>query len=163
MVTSSVQLDMVRETLEDYARRGVFRGFCASQSRAGKSTFRMVWYKNRTYELAVDPAKGEFRFVNLLPELPANSPVYRGLKAFVKARLSDDLPEHRRIDPAKANIRLHNRQGYVSLILTSPDDLEYGLRKVIHLAQEIFLSFLAEGINLEYAVETFELDPDTMQ
>ena len=130
---------------------------------AGKSTYRLIWHKNRPFELAIDTAKGEFRFINLLPELPAASPVYRGLKAFVKARQADDLPEHRRIDPDKAEVRLHSRQGNVSLILTSPDDLEYGARKVIHLVQEIFLSFLAEGLNLEYAVETFELDPDTMQ
>lgn len=163
MVTSHVHSSAVQEILEDYARRGVFRAFSAGPERAGKSTYRMVWYKNRTFELAVDRAKGEFRFVNLLPELPAGSPVYRGLKAFVKQRQAEDLPEHRRIDPARASVRLHNRQGNVSLILTSPGDLEYGARKVIHLAQEIFLSFLAEGINLEYAVETFELDPDTMQ
>jgi hypothetical protein len=163
MVTSHAQVDAVREVLEGYARRGVFRGFSAGHQRAGKSTYRMVWYKNRSFELMVDAAKGEFRFVNLLPELPATSPVYRNLKAFVKARQADDLPEHRRIDPARAQVRLINRQGNVSLMLTSPDDLVYGTRKLIHLAQEIFLSFLAEGLNLEYAVETFELDPDTMQ
>ncbi len=149
--------------MEGYARRGVFRGFSAGPPRSGKSTFRMVWYKNRPFELAVDTAKGEFRFVNLLPELPAASPVYRDLKAFVKARQASDLPEHRRIDPDRADVRLQNRQGNVSLILSSPGDLEYGARKVIHLVQEIFLSFLAEGLNLEYAVGTFELDPDTMQ
>jgi len=163
MVTSYSQVDAVRELLEDYARRGVFRGFSAGPQRAGKSTYRMVWYKNRPFELTVDPAKGEFRFVNLLPKLPATSPVYRDLKAFVKARQASELPDHRRIDRAKAQLRLINRQGNVSLVLTSPGDLEYGARKVIHLTQEIFLSFLAEGLNLEYAVETFELDPDTMQ
>jgi len=163
MVTSHAQVDAVREVFEGYARRGVFRGFSAGPQRAGKSTYRMVWYKNRPFELSVDVAKGEFRFVSLLPELPAKSPVYRNLKTFVKARQADDLPEHRRINPAKAQVRLINRQGNVSLVLTSPGDLEYGARKLIHLAQEIFLSFLAEGLNLEYAVETFELDPDTMQ
>jgi hypothetical protein len=163
MVASHAQVDAVREILEGYARRGVFRSFSAGAERAGKSTFRMVWYKNRPFELSVDSAKGEFRLVNMLPELPASSPVYRGLKAFVKARQADDLPEHRRIDPEKAQVRLVNRQGNVSLVLSSPGDLEYGARKVVHLAQEICLSFLAEGINLEYAVETFQLDPDTMQ
>ena len=161
MIKSRAQVDSVRESLEAYAQRGVFRGFGAGPQRGNKATFRMIWHRNRPFELVADFAKGELRFIHLLPELPADSPVYRDLKAFVKSRQDDELPEHRRIDKNKAQARTHNRQGNVSLVLKlMDDDFEYGTQKIIHLVQEIFLTFLSEGLNLEYAVETFELDPD---
>ena len=134
MIKSREQIDTVRELLEDYARRGVFRSFSAGPVRGSKATFRMIWHRNRPFELVADFSKGELRFVHLLPELPADSPVYRDLKAFVKARQCDELPAHRRIDRTKAQVRTYNRQGDVSLVLKLVDnDFDYGTRKLVLL------------------------------
>jgi hypothetical protein len=46
-----------------------------------------------------------------------------------------------------------------SLSMTLRDaDYEYGIRRFIHLIQEIHLVFLTE--HYEYQVEAFDLDPD---
>ncbi len=161
MIQTHWQVEAVRALLEDYAQRGVFRGFCAGGARRGKAAFRMIWHRNRPFELIVDSEQGELRFANILPNVPADSAMYRDLKKYVKQRHHDALPEHRRIDQAKAQVRTYNRQGNVSLVLKlTGDDFEYGTRKLVHLVQEIFLDFLVEGTCLEYTVETFELDPD---
>jgi hypothetical protein len=48
----------------------------------------------------------------------------------------------------------------VSLTMRLLNDDEYGARKLIHLAQEIFLVFLQDGRYYDYMVENFDLDPD---
>lgn len=163
LIEARSQLDLVRDVLEGYAERGVFRGFSAGPVQGRKAVFRMIWHRNRAFDLLVDLEAGTLRFPNLLPNVPADAAMYRELKAFVKARHADDLPEHRRIDTSKAHVRPYNRQGSVSLVLTMKDgDCQYGARKLIHLVHEIFLTFLTEGSCLEYMVETFDLDPDRM-
>ncbi len=50
----------------------------------------------------------------------------------------------------------------MSLTLEVKDrDYAYDGRKLIHLVHEIFLDFLREGPGHEYAVENFDLDPDS--
>ena len=103
------------------------------------------------------------RFPLVLPEVPANSSMYRELQEFLESRQSESLPEHRRIDRAKAQVSAGNRQGAVSLTLTVKDDeYEYGARKLINLVHEVFLVFLYDGRYYEYMVEKFDLDPDRM-
>ena len=49
------------------------------------------------------------------------------------------------------------------LVLKIKDgDGEYAVRKLIHLVNEIYLTFLADGKYFDYLVETFNLDPDRM-
>ncbi len=160
---SHSQFDSVRDVLQGYAGRGVFRGFSAGTVRGGKAAFRMTWHYRRVFEMVVDLRQHTLRFPRLLPEVAADSPLYRELKAFVRDRHDDALPEHRRIDRKRAEAKPAIRQGVVSLAMKVNDgDYEYATRKLIHLVQEIFLTFLANGSHLEYLVETFDLDPDHM-
>jgi hypothetical protein len=155
--------DVVRNVLQGYAGRGVFRGFSAGPVQGGKATFRMTWHYHRTFELVLDPRRHTLRFPRLLPDVTANSSLYRELKQFVHGRHDAALPEHRRIDRSRAEAKPAIRQGVVSLTMKdSDDDYEYATRKLIHLVQEIFLTFLANGSHLEYLVEAFDLDPDHM-
>ena len=39
---------------------------------------------------------------------------------------------------------------------------EYAVRKLVHLINEIYLTFLTDGKYFDYLVETFNLDPDRM-
>ena len=149
--------------LAEYAERGVFRGFSRGEVRGEQATFRIVWHRDRVFDLALDCKSGALRFAEILPDVPADSAMYRELKEFVRLQRSSARPEHRRIDSDKAQVRLYNRQGSVSLVLKVKDsDYQYGVRKCIHLVHEIFMSFLVDGPYLEYLVETFGVDPDRM-
>jgi hypothetical protein len=156
------RVEVVAETLEHYARRGVFRGFSRGPVKNGKAAFRMVWHRDRVFDLIFDANRGTMRFPLVLPDVPADSKMYLDLKEFIKARHSDELPDHRRIDRRKAQVGSYVRGGNVSLTLTVRNgDYQYGARKLINLVHEIFLVFLADGY-YEYMVEAFDLDPDRM-
>ncbi|MBI2825528.1 MAG: hypothetical protein HYX69_12665 [Planctomycetia bacterium] len=154
---------LVGETLAGYAKRGVFRGFSEGAVRGGKATFRIVWHRERVFEVTVDAKKRELRFPEVLTGVAAGSTMYRELRQFVSERQSDELPAHRRIDSRRARIRVSNRGGNVAIALSGlDDDYAYLVRKLVHLVHEIFMVFLIEGSYLEYMVEAFDLDPDRM-
>jgi hypothetical protein len=160
---AQARIEAVAETLENYARRGVFRGF--SRGSVGKETaaFRMVWHRDRVFDFIFDFHRNTMRFPVVLPNIPADSSIYSELKGFIKSRHSETVPEHRRIDSRKAQVRSYNRGGNVSLTLTVVDgEFEYCARKLINLVHEIFMVFLIDGSYYEYMVETFDLDPDRM-
>ena len=108
---SSKHLNIVREALQAYADRGIFRGF--SEAKNGRFTF--VWFFHHPMELFVDTAKHELRFKQLLPGVPAKSPLYAELKGFIEQRHDRELPEHRRVDRRRAEIACFNRGGMVSI------------------------------------------------
>jgi hypothetical protein len=156
-----LSVEIVAETLEGYAQRGVFRGFSRESQRGEKAMFRMLWHRDRIFELMFDAQKNSLRFPLLLPNVSAE--MFQRLKEFIQQRASEDLPEHRRIDRRKVELRAQNRKGNVSLSLMVKDrDVEYGARKLIHLVHEIFLTFLMDGRNYDYMVENFDLDPDAL-
>jgi hypothetical protein len=153
-------VDTVTAVLEGYAEKALFRGF-SSEVKRGKAAYQMVWHYDRPCELLLDVPNKTLRFPALLPGVPARSDMYRALQAFVKERQSADLPEHRRVNPAKARVALANQKGSVSLSLTVKDsDFAYAARKIIQVAHEIFLVFLVDGPYYDYLVEHLGLDPD---
>lgn len=161
MTTTESAADIVAQRLEHYARRGVFRGFSPAAKQGAKPSFRILWHRGQTFELVLDPKRGTLKFPVVLPAVPSDSAMYAALKAFVRARQSDDLPEHRRIDRARAEVRLYNRTGDVALTLTSKDgDLDYAAQKLVHLVHEIYLQFLADGRYRDYMIAHLGLDPD---
>jgi hypothetical protein len=81
-------LSVVRENLQAYADRGVFRGF--SEFKNGH--FQFIWVVNHRMELSVDTAKHELRFKRLLHNVPAKSPLYAELKSFIERRHDEELP-----------------------------------------------------------------------
>lgn len=153
--------DVVREALEEYAARGVFRGFSCGPVRNGKASFKMMWHRDQMFEFLVDLEKGTLRFPLVLPGVPADSSMYKEFKAFLKSRQDEDLLEHRRIDKARAELKPYNRGGNVSVTLKIKDgDYAYGTQRLINLVHEIYLVFLYDGRYYDYLVETFDLDPD---
>jgi hypothetical protein len=155
--------DVVGDTLQDYASRGVFRGFSRGRARGAKTSYRLTWHYDRTFELVLDRKRRTLRFPSLLSDLPDGRALYGELLGFLRSRLSQELPEHRRIDGARAKVRSYRRAGNMSLTLEVKDgDYEYGTRRLIRLVQEIFLDFLREGAGHEYLVESFDLGPDAL-
>jgi hypothetical protein len=154
-------VELVTAILEGYAEKAVFRGFSAHAERGGKATYRMVWHHDRPFELLLDIPQKTLRFPAVLPGVPPRSAMSRELKAFLKSRQSDEIPEHRRVHPKKARLSATNQQGAVSFTVTVKDsDFEYAARKIIQVVHEIFLIFLVDGPYYDYMVEHLGLDPD---
>jgi hypothetical protein len=154
-------IEAVNTILEGYAQRGVFRGFSRGPGSNRKAPFRLLWHRDRLFELILDLDRQTLRFPLVLPHVDPKSTMYQKFKEFLKSRQSEAMPEHRRIDTRKARVRSLNRSGNVSLTMQVKDgDYEYGARKLIHLVHEIFLVFLVDGPYYEYMVESFGLDPD---
>jgi hypothetical protein len=152
---------LVTGILEGYAEKAVFRGFSAHPKRGGKAVYQMVWHFDRPFELLLDAAQRTLRFPTVLPGVPARSAMYGELRAFLKLRLTDQIPEHRRVNPAKARVTLSTDRGIVSVQVTVKDgDFEYATRKIVQIVHEIFMAFLVDGPYYEYMVEQLGLDPD---
>jgi hypothetical protein len=152
---------LVTGILEGYAAKAVFRGFSAHPETKGRATYRMVWHHDRPFEMLLDIGEKTLQFPEVLPGVPARSPMYRELQAFLKERQSGALPEHRSVNPAKARLASGNKRGTVSITLTVKDgDFDYATRKIIHIVHEIFLIFLVDGPYFEYMVEHLGLDED---
>jgi len=148
-------LDTVRRKLQSYADRGVFRGFCEHETRAGLPAFRFLWLGARPMELVVDTSRNALKFHELLPGVPARSEMYAQLKCFIAERHNDDLPEHRRVDSARAAASCSNRSGRVSLSLVlKADEYEYGVGRIVNLVHELFV-YLRDA-QPEYLMEHFD-------
>ncbi len=159
--TMAAPADIVAERLQHYARRGVFRGFSRRPAKGGTARFRILWHRDRMFELVLDTKKGTLRFPVVLPNVQKDSEMHAAFKDFLKSRQSEDLPEHRRIDRERADVRPYNRGGDISLTLTVKDgDYDYGAQKLIHLVHEIYLDFLCDGRYRGYMIDNLGLDPD---
>lgn len=153
--------DAVAERLQHYAQRGVFRGFSRGAVKSQKATFRILWHRDRIFDLTLDERKGTLRFPVVLPNVPKDSEMYAAFKDFLKSRQSKELPEHRRIDPERAEVRPYNRGGDIALTLTVKDgDYDYGTQRFVHLVHEIYLDFLCDGRYRGYMIDHLGLDPD---
>lgn len=145
-------LNVIREKLQAYADRGVFRGF--SEGRSGQFTF--VWLINHQMELQADTGKQLLHFRQLLPGIPAKSSLYDDLKRFIEQRHDRQLPEHRRVDRRRAEVSCSNRAGVVSLTLkVKNNQYAYGVNRIVNLVHELFLH-LRES-HPEYLVENFDV------
>ncbi len=145
-------LAVVREKLQGYADRGVFRGF--GEAKAGH--FRFVWGIHHEMELIVDSERKVLRFRRLLPDLPADSELYRELKGFIAERHLPDLPEHRRIDRRRAEVFCSNRGGNVSISLrVKNNQYAYGVNRIVNLVHELFVHL--KDVHPGYLAESFDV------
>lgn len=151
------QDSVVGGILETYAARAVFKGF----SRVGEDAFKMLWHRDRYFDLLVGERKLTIPVV--LPEVPAKSQMMIEYRAFVAAFADAALVEHKRLDPAKVKLKVVARHESAGLeIALAGEDWEYAVRKLIHVVHETYLVFLYDGAYYDYLIETFDLDPDHM-
>lgn len=145
-------LETVRESLRSYADRGIFKGY--SEGAGGR--FRFTWLTGHEMELVVDTTRNVLRFRSVLPGIPARSPLYADLKRFVGHRKDPLIPEHRRIDPSRAETTLHNRLGNVSISMSvRKKQYAYGVNRLINLVHEIFVH-LRQSYP-DYLMENFDV------
>ena len=139
-VTTESDVRAVRGCLKEYADRGVFRGYTERPGRLDRTLFRFSWLARKPYELQYDARTGAFVFLNALPNVKARTPLARALKTFVEARSDESLPEHRRIDPARASATAFVRRGDMRLsVLAQPGNHAYAANRVVNLVHEVYL------------------------
>ena len=147
--------------MKGYAERGVFRSFSQTDQRGGKTTFKVLWHHGRVFRLVVAPASHSVSFPALLPGVPPRSSMLKELRAYLHQFETKSVPEHRRIDPSKAKLRVALRGGNVSLaLIVKRRQYEYCTRRLVNLAHEVFMIFLPDGPYYEYRVEKLGVDPE---
>ncbi len=159
-VVTKQPLSIVRKVLQGYADRGVFRAFTEVPSRNGMAEFKFLWFpitKERFTLIYTDRTRA-LTFKRLLRCMPAKSEMYSELKSFIKDKSSPDLPEHRRVDPERAEVRCSNRLGSVSVtVIIKGNEYEYGVRKAVNLVSDLFMDLLHESSYYEYMAENFDM------
>lgn len=161
---TSDPLEVVGEVLREYAGRGVFSDCRMVRRRGGNGAdYHFGWLYGQPFTLACEPKHGRLSLPDLLPNVARDSLLFKEVKAFLKGRADADLPDHRRVDPARASAAAKLREGMVSLELTltnaAPDareDYAYATRKLVNLAHELFL-FMNEYW-ADYMWENFQLN-----
>ena len=145
--------------MEGYAKRGVFRGFSKQRIHDGVAAFKLLWHRNRVFDLIIDTKKKTVMIPVVLPCVPDN--IYADFKAFVQSHHAASLPDHRRIEKDKARLRCAKHGNNVSVAMTVREgDYEYALQRLIHLIHETFVIFLLDGRYHDYLVEQLGEDPD---
>ncbi len=145
--------------MEDYASRGVFRGFSKGRVSGTTVAFKLVWFRDLTFDLIVDTGKKTVMIPVVLPHMPDS--IYRDFKAFVQSHHDASLPDHRRVEITKTRLRCTNHGGNASVTLSVKDgDYDYALRRLIHLIHETFVIFLRNGMYRDYAVAHLGADLD---
>jgi hypothetical protein len=148
--------------IEESARRGVFSSYSRAQGgKSGKKIYEVAWHKGRIFQLSLNPSKRVISIPNLLPSLERNSNLYKSLIQFVNDFAADDRPDHRRVSPERAYLKLSIRRGSTQLsIFSTDDDMEYAFKKIVQVVNEIFLLFMISGEYFAYRVEHLGADPD---
>lgn len=151
----------VGDLLEEYAGRGVFSGFSRQKEGRGGGEFYSRWHRGQLFHWVWSESKQTLRISCVLPAVPVGSSMYREFKVWLAHRQDNELPDHRRCDQRKITLKTYNRGGDVALTLHVLDgDLQYAVKKLVSVVNEIYLDFLSSGLYFDWLVETFELDPD---
>jgi hypothetical protein len=147
--------------IDDYVARGVFRAAALPPEKSGSEAFSLIWFQNQSMTLMIDHRRSEARLLNVLPALSPRTAMDRQLRAWLRARADKKLPEHRRLNPTQLQAKLTNRAGHMQLAVASlKGDALFATRKLLHLANELYLDFLSAPERYHWIAETFELDPD---
>jgi hypothetical protein len=161
-VKHSSDVDIVRALLQHYASRGSFRSFSEVAGTSGRSvTFEFLWFRDVKFRVVYRSATRTLTFVDMLPAIPARSEMDRHLRAFIRSRSDQSVPEHRRVDPRKVGVAVLNRQGAISVAFSlKPRQVEYGARKAVHLIHEVLMDFLNDTQYVQYNIDHFNLNPE---
>ena len=155
--------DIIHSALERYAQRGVFKGYGALGKEGGKHLYRVRWHYDSDLRIVFDGKTSTLSLPKVFPRATEVPRMLDALRAYVKRKQDQGLPDHRRIDGERAQVRLVNRGGDVTLSLKSLDgDIEYAVQKLVHLMNEIFIDFLRDGAYYEYLVAEFGAEADPM-
>jgi hypothetical protein len=149
----------VSAVFQQYADRGVFRGFRASSGPRGRVDYQFLWLLRRPMTAVFEPRRGVLTFPALFPGVDASSAMVAGLRSLVAGRSRRDQPAHKRLDARRARVSCAVRKGDCSLaVQIRGANHEYAVRAVLNLANELFVSLHDEYP--EYLIERFGLSTE---
>lgn len=141
----------VPDTLQSYVHRGVFKSFNA---HSDARNFDFVWLNRKRMHLQWNANRNAIVFKDVLADIPARSRHYRELRAYLKGRMSPELPAHRRLDPELYDLICENRKSVVSVGLkVKSGGEEAAVRRLMGMVHEMFLYHHDRWP--EYMYETF--------
>jgi len=154
-------VDLVDAILSGYAQKGVLKGYARLIHTPVQARYRIRWFYDQAIDVTFDRKRRVIALVDLLPSVDIEPSLTKNLRAFLKAFA--DMPEHRRVDEARAELTLRRKANALSLSVRSLDgDLDYATRKLIHIANEVLLVFLGSHLYDNYKVEGLGVDPEAL-
>lgn len=130
---------MVTEVLQEYADRGVFRGFRATPLARGRVEYQFLWLTKKPMTAVFDPHRRRLTFPSALPHVDRG--IAAGMKAIVDARSSRSVPSHKRIDARKCRIAAAVRKGDLSLTAEiRGDNHDYAVSRSLNVINEMFVA-----------------------
>ena len=95
---------------------------------------------NSAFRLHYSSESGEFILHDLLPNVQVYSDVGKDLRGFLKGLTRKDVPEHRRIDPRRIDVRSYVRRGVFSIAVTAKKNQHgYAVQRSVNLIHEVFV------------------------
>lgn len=150
--------------VDAYVRRGIFRASILPQESRHVISFNLIWFQRQLMTLHIDKHRGHAKLHNVMPALAPRSMVDRQCRAWLRERADETLPAHRRMDPDEVRVGIASRRGEMQLCVTSANgDGVTATRKLIQLANELYLDFLSSAERYDWIVDNFDLDPDAPQ
>ena len=123
---------VVREGLQAYADRGVFRSFAEQASKEGKIRFGFLYFGDKVMTLEFTEKDHTLVIRNMLKSVSAD--MYEELKAFLDGLCDPHLPAHRRIHKGSADAQFVKKGGNVSLVFQIKQNrYQYGVNKLVNL------------------------------
>jgi hypothetical protein len=147
--------------IEACVGRGVFGAAALPSRKAGRESYRIVWFRDQCMILDVDIPRARASMNGMLPSIEPRSELDRALRAWLRSRQAPDLPAHRRLEPTQFQAGLRNAGGAVRLDVVSKNgDPAQAARRLLTLVNEIYLDFLTTPERYDWITDAFDLDPD---
>jgi hypothetical protein len=149
----------VTAALQQYADRGVFRGFSATGGPRGRIDYEFTWLIRRPMRASFDRARRALAFPQLFPSVDARSGLAAELRRLIRERSTTAVPAHKRLDGRRAKVAGAVRQGGFNLTIEirGAHD-QYGVRAALNLINEMFL--LLHEKYPDYLTQHFGLSPE---
>lgn len=161
VAAEQTDVDLVDGILRTYAEKGVFKGYARLKHSQSAAQYRIRWFYSRPMDVSLDRKRQTISLPEFLPSIDLDPALVRDLRAFL--RKMSDLPEHRRLDEARAHLSLRRKGNALTLAVRSLDgDLEYACRKLVHIANEVLLVFLSSHAYDHYKIEGLGVDPEAI-
>jgi hypothetical protein len=146
----------VREALQRYADRGVFRVFSVGRTRGGADEYRFTWLTREPMMIRFDSVARTLSFRDLLPGVTRGSAVMADVEALIDSRRSASVPAHRRIDRQRADVGCVCQRRRLSIDVRFRGGQEaYAVQRGVNLVNEIFV--LLQASHPEYLWDAFGL------
>jgi hypothetical protein len=149
----------VSAAFQQYADRGVFRGFRATPGSRGRVVYQFLWLLRRPMHAVFDTRRGALTFPALLPGVDGSSELASRLKAIVATRSKREQPAHKRLDARRARVSCAVRNGDWSLaVQIRGANHAYAVRNMLNLINELFLSLREK--DPDYLIERFGMSSE---